>query len=45
MKPFVHLHSHTSYSLLDGAAKISEGMIYLNELVIVVFLLLIMKGI
>ena len=21
-KPFVHLHNHTAYSLLDGAAKI-----------------------
>ncbi|MCL2357733.1 MAG: DNA polymerase III subunit alpha [Defluviitaleaceae bacterium] len=24
MNPFVHLHVHTEYSLLDGAAKISE---------------------
>ena len=24
MKDFVHLHLHTEYSLLDGAAKIDE---------------------
>ena len=24
MRPFVHLHTHTEYSLLDGIAKISE---------------------
>ena len=24
MKPFVHLHVHTQYSLLDGAARIPE---------------------
>ncbi len=24
MKPFVHLHNHTAYSLLDGASKINE---------------------
>ena len=24
MKNFVHLHVHTEYSLLDGAAKISQ---------------------
>jgi DNA polymerase-3 subunit alpha len=23
-KPFVHLHNHTEYSLLDGSAKITE---------------------
>lgn len=32
MKPFVHLHSHTSYSLLDGAAKISEVVKRAKEL-------------
>ena len=24
MKPFVHLHNHTAYSLLDGASKLDE---------------------
>ena len=24
MEPFVHLHKHTAYSLLDGASKIDE---------------------
>ena len=24
MKPFVHLHLHTEYSLLDGATRIDE---------------------
>ena len=24
MKPFVHLHVHTQYSLLDGAARITD---------------------
>ena len=24
MKPFVHLHVHTQYSLLDGASRIPE---------------------
>ncbi len=24
MKPFVHLHNHTAYSLLDGASKVNE---------------------
>ena len=24
MKPFVHLHVHTEYSLLDGAARIKK---------------------
>ena len=24
MNPFVHLHTHTAYSLLDGASKLSE---------------------
>ena len=24
LHPFVHLHTHTEYSLLDGIAKISE---------------------
>ena len=24
MRPFVHLHNHTAYSLLDGASKIGE---------------------
>lgn len=24
MTPFVHLHVHTQYSLLDGAARIDE---------------------
>ena len=24
MRPFVHLHTHTEYSPLDGIAKISE---------------------
>ena len=23
-KPFVHLHAHTEYSLLDGSGKINE---------------------
>ena len=32
MKPFVHLHSHTSYSLLDGAAKIHEVVKRAKEL-------------
>ena len=26
MKPFVHLHLHTEYSLLDGMAKISSAV-------------------
>lgn len=32
MKPFVHLHNHTSYSLLDGAAKIDEEVKRAKEL-------------
>ena len=28
MKPFVHLHVHTEYSLLDGAARIKKGGIH-----------------
>jgi DNA polymerase-3 subunit alpha len=32
--PFVHLHCHTDYSLLDGACEI-------NQLLVVVFLVLL----
>ena len=32
MKPFVHLHVHTQYSLLDGAAKISQLFVRAREL-------------
>ena len=32
MKPFVHLHNHTAYSLLDGASKIDELMKRAKEL-------------
>ena len=32
MKPFVHLHVHTQYSLLDGASKISELIARTKEL-------------
>jgi DNA polymerase-3 subunit alpha len=30
-KPFVHLHCHTDYSLLDGACEISQLMKLVNE--------------
>lgn len=32
MEPFVHLHNHTAYSLLDGASKIDELMKRAKEL-------------
>lgn len=32
MNPFVHLHNHTAYSLLDGASKIEELMKRAKEL-------------
>ena len=32
MRPFVHLHNHTAYSLLDGASKISEMIERAKEL-------------
>lgn len=32
MQPFVHLHNHTAYSLLDGASKISELVARAKEL-------------
>jgi DNA polymerase-3 subunit alpha len=32
MSPFVHLHVHTEYSLLDGAAKISELFSYCKSM-------------
>ena len=35
LRPFVHLHTHTEYSQLDGIAKISElvekGAVYDNH--------------
>ena len=31
MKPFVHLHLHTEYSLLDGATRIDELLAKCNE--------------
>ncbi|MCL2377054.1 MAG: DNA polymerase III subunit alpha, partial [Defluviitaleaceae bacterium] len=31
-KPFVHLHNHTEYSLLDGSAKITEMVQRVKEL-------------
>ncbi len=32
MEPFVHLHNHTAYSLLDGASKVDELMKRAKEL-------------
>ncbi|MBQ5683746.1 MAG: PHP domain-containing protein, partial [Peptococcaceae bacterium] len=32
MRPFVHLHNHTAYSLLDGASKIGEMIERAKEL-------------
>ena len=32
MKPFVHLHLHTEYSLLDGATRIDEMLAKCKEL-------------
>ena len=32
MKPFVHLHNHTAYSLLDGAGRISDEVARAVEL-------------
>lgn len=32
MKPFVHLHNHTAYSLLDGAARIEDEVLRAKEL-------------
>ena len=32
MKPFVHLHLHTEYSLLDGAARINKVVKKAKEL-------------
>ena len=32
MNPFVHLHNHTAYSLLDGASKIQELLKRAKEL-------------
>ena len=32
MKPFVHLHNHTAYSLLDGAGRISDEVARAAEL-------------
>ena len=32
MKPFVHLHLHTEYSMLDGMAKISKVVKRAKEL-------------
>ncbi len=32
MSKFVHLHVHTEYSLLDGAARISDLVSYAKEL-------------
>ncbi len=32
MKPFVHLHLHTEYSLLDGATRIDELLVRCKEL-------------
>jgi DNA polymerase III alpha subunit len=29
--PFVHLHNHTDYSLLDGACEISQMMQIIEE--------------
>ena len=31
MTDFVHLHLHTEYSLLDGAAKVDDLVAYLAE--------------
>ena len=32
MRPFVHLHNHTAYSLLDGAGRISDEVARAAEL-------------
>ena len=32
MKPFVHLHLHTEYSLLDGACRIDRVLEYAKSL-------------
>ena len=32
MRPFVHLHNHTAYSLLDGAGRISDEVVRAAEL-------------
>ncbi len=31
MKPFVHLHLHTEYSLLDGATRIDDMLARCKE--------------
>ena len=32
MKPFVHLHSHTEFSLLDGISRLSDMVRRAKEL-------------
>ena len=32
MRPFVHLHNHTAYSLLDGAGRIADEVARAAEL-------------